>query len=817
MNWRKLKSKLSLLCLLTALCLKSTLLSAQSGQIKGQVVNGEDHSPLPFAHILFSSGNKGTISNIDGYFSVPDTLEYLKVSFVGFKPTIINDLSDQPKNLIVEMFPTGVELAEIKILPGKNPVLELMKKVTDNIKANDPANLNSFQYTAYHKFWLSAEAPDQSGKKTKSALTEKEKQNIEQKLDSSHLFLMETLYRKKFLQPNHENEEILNSKVSGLEQESFFLLATQLQSFSIYNEYLTLLNRKYLSPVSKTALNNYFYSILDTLITGDIDTTFILRYHPLKENHINGLKGVLHISNKGYAIQSVIAEPLDGNLSKMTAVFKQQYDLLPSGNWFPGELDAEIHFAMKDLTAKDSLTRVRKLYDLEITANSKTFITQREINIPLSPKDFTKYRTTISEGVKDSTQNLSQYRYEPLTAKDSMTYYMLDSLGKAADLDRKIKFYNKLAQGKIPVGFIDLDYNYLFGYNIYEGYKIGLGAETNKKLSKYFTLGGYVVYGINDKEIRYGDWLNVFPTGHKDFKLTASYRDMKLEFGGSEFLEKSSLFNSEYNRNLLVSNMYRSQRFSFSAEFRPIQPLNLRSFADVSDNSLSSPENVESTKIWERVSRIGFQMRYSPGVSFLNDPDILIETSSPRSDWFLTIIQGINLFNSAYSYTKMEFKGKFNYTLANLGNTAIMLRAGKIFNDSPLTELFNGYGSYSSEFTLSAPYSFATMRMNEFSAQQYSAIHIRHNFSPVIIPSGKKFNPELVLAQNIGFGSLNNTYDGQLKDFSKGYFETGIETNKLIKFKMISCGLGIYYRYGPYSLDREHYNFAYKFSIDFKM
>ena len=128
MNWRKLKSKLSLFSLLTILCLSSALLSAQTtGQIKGQVVNGEDHSPLPFAHILFPSGNKGTISNIDGYFSVPDTLEYLKFSFVGFKPTIINHLGDQPKNLTVEMFPTEVDLAEIRILPGKNPALELMK------------------------------------------------------------------------------------------------------------------------------------------------------------------------------------------------------------------------------------------------------------------------------------------------------------------------------------------------------------------------------------------------------------------------------------------------------------------------------------------------------------------------------------------------------------------------------------------------------------------------------------------------------------------------------------------------------------------
>ncbi len=147
------------------------------------------------------------------------------------------------------------------------------------------------------------------------------------------------------------------------------------------------------------------------------------------------------------------------------------------------------------------------------------------------------------------------------------------------------KFIRFLAEGKIPIGYFNLMYNRLFSYNLYEGIKVGIGAETNRRLSRYFSLGGYVTYGLKDKSIHHGEWIDIYPKGYYDFRLHLGYKDMNMEFGESEFLEKSTLLNPDDFRYLLIKNMYSTKRYSAGVEIRPFRELNTFLFGDFSDNS----------------------------------------------------------------------------------------------------------------------------------------------------------------------------------------------------------------------------------------
>jgi hypothetical protein len=120
---------------------------------------------------------------------------------------------------------------------------------------------------------------------------------------------------------------------------------------------------------------------------------------------------------------------------------------------------------------------------------------------------------------------------------------------------------------------------------------------------------------------------------------------------------------------------------------------------------------------------------------------------------------------------------------------------------------------------LIAPNSFTTMRQNEFGATDYTAIHIRHDLGNWFLSAGHKFNPGFLIAQNIGFGKLNEYDSSQygMNDFRKGYYESGFEINNLLRMNFLSWAVGIYYRYGPYSLPAGSDNFAYKFGFYFKM
>lgn len=817
MSYRRTKSnrRLFFLLLFILFCSRGF---AQHAAIQGHVVSEADQSPLPFVHLRFDAGNSGTTTNIDGNFSIPDTIGTIQFTYIGFKPLDLKVENPGETPWIVRLTPDNNLLSTVEVYPRQDPAYGIMQLVLEHAAKNNPDNLQSYQYTSYHKFWLSADVPSESttGKKKISAA---ELERLQQRFEANHMLLVETLSKKKFLQPNHENEEIISSKVSGLKKEPFFLLASQLQSFSIYRENFSLLTKNYLSPISKTALKNYAFILEDTLQLGQRDTAYLIRFHPAKGRNFDGLKGFLHIDARDYAVRSVIAEPASTEKKAVSASVWQHYDRLETGQWFPTELNAAINFNMITSPPLDSLMKKRKPLELSITANSRTYLYQSAVNLQIDPKSFPKYGVTVSAGRKDSLFETRGFRYIPLTSKDSATYHYFDSIGSKARLYHKVKLLHALSLGTIPVGPVSINYTYLFAYNINEGYKVGPGLETNRKLSKYFAAGAYFIYSTRNAELRHGEWLRIFPTGYPDFKIQLGYRDMKREYGEEEMVTDYNIFEPEYFRSLLIKNMYHTKNYAASIEMRPVEPLNFRIFIDRANNLRNSYGNF-SDSVWApfRQTKIGLMLRYSPGIAFLNDAEELIQSSPPKSEWYFSVIQGLKLFDSDYRFTKIDTKGKFNLRLSALGTTTIMYRGGKIFHTAPITDWFHGYGSYSGAFTLLPHYAFATMRLNEFSADQYATLHIRHSFGTGYIPPNYFIRPEVVLVHNMGIGSLQQQYAdlSGATDFRKGFFESGIELNRILVSGFSGLGLGAYYRYGPYQLSKHALNFAYKFTINFK-
>ena len=296
---------------------------------------------------------------------------------------------------------------------------------------------------------------------------------------------------------------------------------------------------------------------------------------------------------------------------------------------------------------------------------------------------------------------------------------------------------------------------------------------------------------------------------------------MNLEFGGPEFPETRSLLNPESYRTLLIKNMFATKRYSTGLEFRPFNDLSLYLFGDISENKTrqSTPFLKDHPFTPIRLARTGFQLKYTPGIKLKMEEGRDSEITTSKTYYFMTIIQGLTIFGGKYSYTKLELKGKFDLPFSKIGTTTIMVRGGTLTQNAPIIELFNGYGSFAGTFSLAAPYSFGTMQLNEFAAANYTAIHIRHNFSTWMFTETMQKRPAFIFAQNIGFGRLSDQYITQLNltDYRKGFYESGFEINNLFRLDYLSWGAGIYYRYGPYRFSQAGDNFAYKFGFIFKL
>jgi hypothetical protein len=73
-----------------------TLVWAQSRQVQGRVVSGEDSQPMPGVNILVQGTTKGAVTDATGSFSIELTgsENTLVFSFIGYKPQTVEGQPD---------------------------------------------------------------------------------------------------------------------------------------------------------------------------------------------------------------------------------------------------------------------------------------------------------------------------------------------------------------------------------------------------------------------------------------------------------------------------------------------------------------------------------------------------------------------------------------------------------------------------------------------------------------------------------------------------------------------------------------------------
>jgi hypothetical protein len=167
-----------------------------------------------------------------------------------------------------------------------------------------------------------------------------------------------------------------------------------------------------------------------------------------------------------------------------------------------------------------------------------------------------------------------------------------------------------------------------------------------------------------------------------------------------------------------------------------------------------------------------------------------------------------------FEYTRIEAQLSKTFITKSLGETKIMLKGGQVDRNVPYPLLYAGQGSYR-RFTIESENSFATMRANEFVADRFASIHFQQDFGKLLF-SRENFQPGIVLAASAGYGQLRfpqNHIELPGQNYESGYYESGILFNNLLNQAFIGYGLGVFYRFGPYTLPKTIDNFAFKLTV----
>lgn len=848
----------SFLILCVALCLWQNQSNAQVHYVAGKITDEKNGESLAFVNIVINNGREGTTSDINGSFSIRsgEPIQNISFSFVGYEKRtiglnafIVDHPGSSPGNLSVTLKKSTLLLEELVFEAGENPAHPIIRKAIENKRINNPEKIKSFSYKSYNKFILDAEIDDKD-------IEQVEEQNdsidLNKYLESKYLFLMESVTERKYKYPNRSKEVVLANRVSGLKNPMFTTLANSFQPFTFYNDYITILDKNYLNPLSKGSFNKYFFLLKDSIYSYG-HKVYIISFEP-KKKHYEALKGLLYINTYKYALESVIAEtpnlfehlskkaagmtppggpfemdenkeppemkkvkkkPPEVNTPNLILKIQQKYSLIDSTYWFPSQLNTDIEIGDASGESKSMLKGLGRSYLADI-----------QLFDEIKPREFDRMAIEYDPNANNRDSLFwEKYRIEPLDVKEKETYVFLDSMGKEAHLDRAIIMLGAMTTGKIPIGVLDIDINRFLDFNLYEYVRMGIGLHTSNRLSKYFALGGYGAWAFGDKEFKYGGDIAFHLTKKNDLNVSFLYFKDLAEAGSTNFYLDNNPMTSERRRRFAIENFDRVENMETAVSFYFLKYLDAR--AAISKNTketttsyryLSSNPDIEGPQSVFHFAELKIGLKYSFREKQVEVLGNKVSMGTKYPVLWLNYTKGFDgVAGGDYDFQKIDFKMSKSWLIRGFGKPSVVLKGGYAIGDIPYSNLYNGHGSYDIRMPLEAVNSFQTMRTNEFLSDRYMALYFSHSFGVIKI-NPRRSTPEFVFITNVGVGGLSHEerhLDYPFKTMEKGYFESGLSIRKLVKLKgLLGFGVGAYYRYGPYGLDYFSDNIAVKMTLE---
>ena len=805
-------------------------------QING-IVNDPNNKPLPFATIV-TSENTHTVTDVDGKFTLTSKLKItsFNVSYIGFESTTIIT-SDQKKFYPVILNLKTAALQEV-VVTNENPALAIIRKVIASKNTNNPQKkLKSFEYKTYNKLIVTAN-PDSIDGRIDSSATYKDLKKTKINIDSSdykfkeiiskqHLFQTEKVSQYQFGN-NNLKETILGTKMAGFKQPVYEIIAFNLQSISVYDSKYELFETKYNNPIANDALKDYNYKLLDTVSIKGRDA-YMIYFKNKKKRKASGLEGVLYIDQENFAIAKAVMRIK--NVLDISGIHEFDY-VADEKIWFPAHTtfkivkgkndddikilggtiqfdgDAEEPFETRKKAASDFTYLLSESNNFDIHYNTASTI-----------KNPALYMDINEDAHKKPETFWNQYRKDSLDLKSQKTYLLLDSISVKKRIESRLRFGRKVINGYLPVGPIDFDLKKLISYNNYEGFRLGLGGITNDAFSKSFRMEGYSAYGTKDGTFKYSLGAGIQLGKTTNTWLNAYYTDDVREIASTVFAVDKRVFKIYDPRPINISTFYNyvSWKANIQSRFIPktegIFELS-RTYVEPKFDYIFNLNDKSYSSYMMTTAMVS--LVWAPFSDFMQTPTGRTESDKRFPRFTFQYTQSLpDVLDNDFSFSKIDFKAEYEKNYLNRQKTSLLLQGGLGIGDIPLTHLYNTAPNnltketITQRITFSGRNSFETMYFNEFFSSQYALFQIKHGFDRINL--FKKVRPSLVLVTRMAWGNMKNPQQhiGPVyKTLDKGYFESGIELNKIYK----GFGLSGFYRYGPNQLLRVEDNIAVKIS-----
>ncbi len=723
-------------------CLSFCLLSqadiiAQEIVIKGKVLDKHTEEPIPFANVFLQGTTVGVSSDFDGLFElrterIADTIG---VSALGYT-SMFSYLEDKPEQtLYFKLDRTAFELEEIVVRAGENPADILLRKIIKNKGQNDVSRLDYYQYETYNK--LELDLKDLSDKfmnrkvfKPFSFIFENI-DSVSEKDPFLPVFITETISDYHYQKNPEEVKEIIKaSKISGIKNESVTqFLGNMYQKIDIYSNWMEIMGKNFVSPISDNGFNYYEYYLIDSNFI-DSKWCYQINFKP-KRKQINAFIGDFWVNDTTFAVKTITmtlqSDEVNINFVDQASAF-QEFEMVSDSLW---------------MLKKDKL-----IIDFVKTEKSPGFIGRKStyfkdflINDPKTEETFQiKEDLVVRDDVMDKSQEYwNENRHEELSKNEEAIYAMVDTIKNIPIAKTYADVITFVVTGYKDFGPIGIGPIFsLWSSNAVEDNRLQLGFKTNSKFSEKILLKGYGAYGFGDKDFKYG--------GSARFLLnTKPWQTLEVEY--SNDLDVHGASAEEFGENNFLAGLYRrnvpqkltrirNSRMTYEREWRPgwsnkvsfvnrkLSPyFNFFYISDASGQNLKLDSIVTS-------SELKFSTRFAYREKFIEGK---YSRASLGSDWpIVTLTYSLGLrgiLGSDFNYHRFDVSIYDWFHVPPIGWSAFTLKAGKIVGDLPFLLLHQAPGN---ETFFYNTYSFNSMNEYEFISDTWATIFYTHHFDGVI-------------------------------------------------------------------------------------
>ncbi len=809
------KILLLVLILFSSVLIGQTKITVMDGFMEDQVMDG--------VTVLSDANTVLGKTNSKGFFIVPAGINTVTLIYEGYKDKKVFLYG---KELTIQLQPITVLLSSTEITNDDSEARKIIREVIQNRKKNSIENLKTYEYKSYSKFLVTANKDSMPYILYPKNEEDSSYNDIRKLLDESHLMLGERAMDHKFSSKYGAKNIVKATRISGTKIPLYEFVAMQPISHNFDEEKIDFFFREFVNPVSNTGLNEYRYRISDEE-TLEGKEMIVISFFPQKRiSNKQQIKGQVWIDKNTKALAKFYAENLsDNNIAELEVDwtnFKSYW--FPKQQRFRMDGGAISYPSVKDSVSPDgkvildTIKKKEKVW-LHLTTSFKDIISPKEFDA----KEFRGYTNEIDlNSMENSDQTLEDYRDNQLTETEQNTYVKIDSIGKEYNMDRNIRLLRIIGSGgKYSIGNYDLDLTKIISYNDYEGFRLGLGGNTNYKFNENFSLNGYVAYGFQDEKFKFGGGVDWFVNKPYSGKIFAKYaQDVEPSGRNPIPLQNNYLqFISGNLTNIYNDYFYSYRKFQSGYQQDIFQNVTFRISGIYNEKTARFNYQYQHNRPDEKFLSFDTELalRWAPKDQNVRTPFGKVTISSGMPVFYLTLTKGWNIFNADYTPTKLDFTYLDQFQTL-FGQTHLQVRTGAVFGDTPIFNMFEGMGDAKrgdqifKHFGVSGLNNFETMLPGEFYSDKYFSFNLNHKIAGFKFLKREVF-PEFIYRGLIG--DMKNPGDHHNINFQtpdKYYQEAGLELNQLIYGVF---GIGTYYRFGTYAHDTFDQNFFLKLTLKF--